>query len=1346
MTSKHEEELKALPDTFKSQKTLDFFQIKERESSQKKSVLEVYPDFQVKPSKDLMVRAKSFYGIWDDDKGLWSTNEFDVQRLVDDALRKHEIQTPGIYDVRRKYLADFSSHSWLQFRNYVSNLSDNYHQLDSKLTFRNTPVVKEDYVSRRLPYDLAEGSTDAWDELTGVLYNDENRAKLEWAIGAIVAGDSKSIQKFLVLYGTQGSGKSTILNIIQWMFEEYWTAFVAKELTSANNSFALEAFKKNPMIAIDHDGDLSKIQDNSKLNALTAHEPMEINEKNKPKYMMRFIAMMFIGSNSPVKITDSRSGLIRRLIDVHPTGNTIPPRRYQTLMTQIKFELGAIAWKCHQTYLSMGKDYYSGYKPVEMMLQTDVFFNFIELHYDLFEEQGGVTLQQAYELYKHFIEESGIEYKLSRIKLRDELRNYFEFFEERAETPAGVRVRSWYSGFKADKFKTSTGKPTEQHMFSLVMEETESIFDKLFKNAPAQYSIENSEGNSQPKYFWDGSERVNSEGKTFTPKPNQIVSTKLSDLDTTKEHYVKVPKTHIVIDFDLKDADGKKSAERNLEAASSWPSTYAEFSKSGEGIHLHYNYKGDPEELVREYEDGIEIKVYTGNSALRRRLSRCNSVAVADLAAGALPTKEKNMMNEQVINDEKHLRALINKALRKEVHPGTKSNVDYIHHVLEEAYSSGQSYNVTDMRARILNFAAKSSNQSLVAIKNVQTMKFASEDILESAKTGEIPDAFKAQKIIDADREVIFDVEVFENLFVICWMYKDAEKESIVAMVNPTAAEVEKLMSMKLVGFFNRQYDNHILYGRYLGYDLLKLYKLSQRLVSGDRDAKFGNAYNISYTDIYDFAATKMSLKKWEIELGIHHLELGIPWDEPVPEHLVEKVVEYCKNDVWATKVVRDHLEADFIARQILADLSGLSMNATTQQHTAKIVFGDDKNPQGKFIYTDLADEFEGYEYKYNPEKKKYESTYMGEETGEGGYVYSEPGMYENVGVIDVESMHPTSIEVLNVFGDYTKNFVELLRLRVALKNGRLDEARQMLGGKIARYLNDEDQIELLVYALKIVINIVYGLTSAKFENAFRDPRNLDNIVAKRGALFMIELKKACQARGWRVVHIKTDSIKLADMTQEMVDFVKDFGTRYGYNFVHEATYDKFCLVNKAVYIAKVGWAEKAKKIGTWEATGAQFAHPYVYKTLFTGEKLAFKDYCETKTVQKGAMYIDYLGLDDTPMALMDELDLNDDMKKFVGKAGQFVPLEPGAGGGALVRKVEDKYHMVQGAKGFYWMEAELVEALKKQSEIDKKYFMKLADAAKAEIAQFGDFYDFVGKEPAPLAILNETDGLATAA
>jgi phage/plasmid-associated DNA primase len=77
-------------------------------------------------------------------------------------------------------------------------------------------------------------------------------------------------------------------------------------------------------VAIQHDGDLSKIEDNTKLNSIIAHEDMMMNEKYKPSYTSRVNAFLLMGTNQPVKISDAKSGIIRRLIDVHPTGAKIP--------------------------------------------------------------------------------------------------------------------------------------------------------------------------------------------------------------------------------------------------------------------------------------------------------------------------------------------------------------------------------------------------------------------------------------------------------------------------------------------------------------------------------------------------------------------------------------------------------------------------------------------------------------------------------------------------------------------------------------------------------------------------------------------------------------------------------------------------------------------------------------------------------------------------------------------------------------------------------------------------------------------------------------------------------------
>lgn len=1252
---------------------MDFYRIAER-LDEKKGTVEIFADFKVVRSKDLMIRGRSFYAIWDEEAGLWSTDEYDVQRLVDEELTQYrnELAKTSPHSISVKYLSNFSSNSWLQFRNYIGHLSDSSTQLDESLTFANSEVKKEDYVSRKLPYALAPGDYSAWDELISVLYSPEERAKIEWAIGAIVSGDAKRIQKFLVLYGSAGTGKSTILNIIQWLFEGYYATFEAKALTGTSNAFSTEVFKSNPLVAIQHDGDLSKIEDNTKLNSIISHEEMTVNEKYKPSYTTIINAFLFMGTNKPVKITDAKSGIIRRLIDVRPTGDKLSARHYQALMARIHFELGAIAYHCLEVYREMGKDFYNGYRPTEMMLQTDVFFNFIEAYYDIFSSQEGTTLKQAYELYKQFCDETLVDWKLPQYKFREELKNYFTDFIERSELPDGTRVRSWYTGFKADHFKVQVQK--DEQVFSLVMDETKSLLDDMLADQPAQLA-----------------------SRAETPsKKWASVETTLSDINTSKLHYVKVPENHIVIDFDLRNEDGEKDPERNLEAASQWPSTYAEFSKGGGGVHLHYLYEGDVSELARLYEDGIEIKVFTGDASLRRRLSRCNNVPVATINSG-LPLREKKMINHGTIKSEKGLRDLIERNLRKEIHPGTKPSVDFIYQILKDAYESGMSYDVTDLRPRILAFANNSSNQAMTCLKLVQTMEWKSEDVIDAAK--ELP---------KDERLVVFDVEVYPDLFVVCWKYEGAPKDTTVRLINPTPQQVEELLSLKLVGFNNRRYDNHIIYGRIMGMSNEELYKLSQKIITQNQ-GHFAQAYNISYADIYDFSSKKQGLKKFQIELGLHHQEMELPWDEPVPEDKIEQVVDYCVNDVDTTDAVLQDRKADFVARQILADLSGLSVNDTTQKHTAKIVFGNDQNAKDKFVYTDLSAEFPGYKYDMG------KSEYRGEITGEGGYVYAEPGMYENVALLDVASMHPTSIEALNLFGEYTENFTALKQARLAIKRGDIESAKKMLGGKLARHLDDESQAEALSYALKIVINIVYGLTSAKFDNAFRDPRNIDNIVAKRGALFMIELKHFVQDRGFQVVHIKTDSIKIPNATPEIIDEIMEFGENYGYTFEHEETYEKLCLVNDAVYIAKT---KQGRKPSHWVAVGTQFQHPYVFKTLFSHEKIKFDDLCETKTVTT-ALYLDFESVE-KPMFLQTDGPL------FIGRAGRFCPIEEGKGGGLLMREKDGKFHAANGTKGYFWLEAEMVKQLGKESQIDMRYFEQLVYEAKLQLEKYGDVERFV--------------------
>ena len=1361
---------------------LDFFKISTRQP--KKDIVEIYPKFRLYPkSHDLMIRGGDFYAVWIEERGLWSTDEQDCLMLIDreikDFYNEHK-DDYGDSTVHVLYMQDADNgmiDKWHKF--CQKQMRDNFHMLDETLIFSNTETNKKDYASKKLNYPLEPGDISAWDKLVGTLYSEEERHKIEWAIGSIISGDSKTIQKFMVLYGAAGTGKSTILNIIQQLFDGYYSVFDAKALGSSSNSFALEAFKTNPLVAIQHDGDLSKIEDNTRLNSLVSHELMTVNEKFKSTYSNRFKCFLFMGTNKPVRITDGKSGLIRRLIDVVPSGNKLSPKEYKTVMKQIEFELGAIASHCLDVYLE-DPGYYDDYIPTSMMGASNDFYNFVIDSYSVFKREDGTTLKAAWEMYKNYCEEAKVPYPFSQRNFKEELKNYFWEFNERFNLDDGSRVRSYYNGFRTDIFNTEEkqSKKEEKGYVWLEFDNVKSIFDEAYSESPAQYA----NSKETPKQKWEK------------------VTTRLSNLDTSKLHYVKVPENHIVIDFDIKDANGKKSFEKNFIAASKWPATYAELSKSEAGIHLHYIYTGDPTKLSRIYDKDIEIKVFTGGSSLRRKLTKCNNLPIAKISSG-LPMKgDDKVINFDGIKSEKALRTMIKKNINKEIHASTKCSIDFIYKILDDAYSSGLNYDVSDMYNSVFAFGAQSTNQADYCMKLVNKMKFKSDEASPAVNNDDEPLVF-------------YDIEVFPNLFLVNWKI-EGEGAPVVRMINPKPSDIEELIRYRLVGFNCRRYDNHLLYARLMGYNNEQLYNLSQKIINSkkgeNRDCFFGEAYNISYTDVYDFASAgnKKSLKKFEIELGIHHQELGLPWDQPVPEERWNEVAEYCDNDVIATEAVFHHLKGDWTARQILADLAGMTVNDTTNSLTTRIIFGKNRKPQNEFCYRNLADPileldteveeflreacpdmmahthgdahsllpyFPGYKFEFG------KSTYRGEEVGEGGYVYSEPGMYGNVALLDVSSMHPHSTIAECLFGPrFTKAYRDIVEGRVDIKHEAWDIVDNAMDGKLRPYIRKVKNGEMtsgeLANALKTAINSVYGLTSASFDNPFRDTRNKDNIVAKRGALFMIDLKHEVQNRGFTVAHIKTDSIKIPDATPEIIQFVMDFGKRYGYTFEHEATYERMCLVNDAVYIAKY---KDGKHAGEWTATGKQFAVPYVFKTLFSKEPIEAKDMCETFSV-KSALYLDMNEKLPDVSGYEKELDkLEDKYKKgklsdttfeeesvrlteliskghdykFVGKVGQFCPVKPDKGGGILCREQNGKYYAATGTTGYRWLESEVLlkeeveeTVISKDGEvktnkkaigipgnveaIDESFYRKLVDDAVTAISQYGDFEWFVSDDP----------------
>lgn len=1370
----------------------DFYKISTEQFGKQHPVIKVFPDFGVEHSKDLMIRGGDFYAVWNEEEKVWDKDPLYIVRKIDESISeevKHLSEKLPANTYEPMFMKNFRTRKWKEFCEFCSSLPDNYEDLDTQVTFLNDKVGRDDHRSKRLSYALKNGNHDSFDLIMRTLYDDDNRTKIEWSIGSIVAGESKNIQKFMVLYGDPGSGKSTVLHIIEKLFEDYVIPFDAKAITTSNNSFAAEMFKTNPLVAIQHDGDLSRIEDNTRLNSIVSHENMTMNEKFKSAYSCAPNAFLFLATNKPVKITDAKSGIVRRLIEVNPSGKKLTRKEYDRAFANIDFELGAIASYCKDVYEKLGKTYYDDYIPYDMMLQTDVFFNFVEENYLAFKNADGVSLKQAYTMYKEYCGEASVDHPLPMYKFREELKNYFkEYYPVARVGEDKHQVRKYYKGFISTRFIDEENVYNEEHRQNSEKEEEQvqqteeqpkpeepkskpidipdwlklkkqiSILDDFLSDCPAQYATKD----ETPQKAWD------------------IIDTKLEDLNTRRIHYILVPLNHIVIDFDLKDENGEKSLALNLEAASKFPKTYAETSKSGQGLHLHYIFQGDPMTLNAVYAPGIEIKVFSGKSSLRRKLNTCNDIPVASISSG-LPLREAKREEPKTIdftaaNGEKSLRTIILKNLRKEYHASTKCSVDFIYKVLEDAYKSGAKYDLRDLRPSVMSFAMHSSHNVDYCLKLVNKMHFMSDDAEE---TIDIPEQQINKDVVIEEKPIVFyDVEVFINLFVVVWK-KQGPGHVFHRMINPTPAEMETLFNYRLIGFNNRDYDNHIIYARYMGYTNEQLYEISQRIISGSVNAKIREAYGISYADIYDFATTKQSLKKWEIELGINHVEWNHPWDEPVAEEDYEKVADYCENDVSATEALFDHLKEDWLARQILADISGGSTNDTTNTLTCKLIFGKEKHPD--LVYTDLAtgdstdgthkdfNAFPGYSWEYHANDNSYHNMFKEEDVGKGGLVWANPGMKGPTITLDSSSHHPSSIIALNLFGKYTPRYKDLLTTKNLLKHKKTDELMTMFDGKLQKWLQNADKsiFKGLTKAIKLALNSAYGLTSAGFTNAMRDPRNVNNIVALRGALFMALLRDEVLEQGYDVLHIKTDSIKVSNYDQSVIDYIVERGKEYGYTMEVEHVFEKICLVNNAVYIAKLS-KDDPDAPGQWTATGAQFAEPYVFKTLFSHEPLIFEDYCQVKSVKDpSAIYLDFneglpdvseyeevlecrkdfpdwtqVGMESATKAhklLQKYFSLTDDELKakiaeghdyrFVGKVGNFVPVREGTGGARLVCKRGNKFDSVSGGKGYRWKEAAVVKANGLDNTIDISYYDRLANEAKDTISKFGDFEWFVSDD-----------------
>ena len=1203
-----------------------------------KKVTSIGPIFRTIDIQDIIIdnKAQEVIAFWDEKAQTWSDNTAKLLVGIDDEIlqkykefQKLHPEAPVTLNMINN-VASVAYRDWLKFLSSVRTPKPTF---NSEVIFSDHTIERSDYATYKLPYTPnPDIDIEGFLEGMSVFYEPAELDKLMWFIGATLTGDIHDIQKFAYLYGRAGSGKGTTINIIKQIFQGPYTGQISLEKLTGKSEFASSQVRDLPVL-YDPEVNLYRMTNDTPLLALTAHEPISVNRKFRDPIEISFRGFLIAASNQPVKVRNIDAGINRRLVDIYQTGGKMDSTQYAAWMDSIPSQVPGIAAYAINKYRTMGRSYFEGYVSQQMLAQTNYMHRFVKTHYDQFTDP--MPLNRAYSQYEEYLASDNVDFKVTRHDFQNDFARYWDHTLQKHQTVGGVQSKFWFYGFD----KSSIGEQNEDTGnagSTISNQEQPNDFDQLFNSS---FNIfESDPGLVYPAQL------ATSTGVPSSPWTK--VTTTSTDIDQSKLHYLLVDKSIIVIDIDTHKPTDKPAMEvlRKLKDVYSLPNTFAEPSRSGSGIHLYYSYSDRIPLKSMELFPQVELKVYNGNASLRRIFTKSNGVkALTSVNYATLKPlfdaaqKEPRMIDSQLksaISTEEEIRTLIKKALRMEIHDHTKPNMDFIAHILDEAVANDVLYNISDLETAITTFATASTNQSDTCIRIAMDLPYKNP---QTDPTVFDPDEFPKAPSghVDPQDFMFYDTEVYRNVFMLSY-YKRSTMDEPKTLINPSQDELYKLFTNEaLVGFNNYRYDDYILYYALMGYGPLELFSVSQQLIQEHASNKLSfKAHDVSYLDLYEIASTKQSLKKWEVDLGLPYDELDIDWNEPLAPELWDRVAAYNRNDTAVLPGLLDAIYGDYEAVELLSQLSGLPLNRTINAHTTQFIFtkkdGTHVKPDSSYTqYTDLRTIFPGYEFD------KYKgSSYLGLNPSNGGYVYSNPGIYKRVVELDIKSMHPTSMKELNYFGPFTENYAALMDVKFFLSDDKLDEAKEALP-ILGPILDDpHTNIKAVIKAVKRALNSAYGLTSATFDNALKNPQNVDNIVAKRGALFMIQLQRKLEEAGTTVVHIKTDSIKVADPTEELIHDIQEFGKQYGYTFEFEDEYAPFTLIDKAQLI---GYSNAHQ---SWHAIGTKFINPYTYKTLFSHEDYVLDDYARTIQSRVGKLYLGDL---------------------FIGRIGSFVASENGS-------------------------------------------------------------------------------------
>lgn len=319
------------------------------------------------------------------------------------------------------------------------------------------------------------------------------------------------------------------------------------------------------------------------------------------------------------------------------------------------------------------------------------------------------------------------------------------------------------------------------------------------------------------------------------------------------------------------------------------------------------------------------------------------------------------------------------------------------------------------------------------------------------------------------DDLLFYDIEVFKHNALI--VFKNIHKEIIRVFHNDFSGLADFIRGKTLVGFNNHHYDDKIIVYMLEQKSNHLIKKLSDRIISGE-SVNFISKPKINSLDVSQQIATqRISLKRIEGNMGKMILESSVPFDHPEPltDEQFYEVLDYCCYDVDTTiDIYLERIESYFQPKQELVEMLGkpeaMKWNTTTisaqllldkpLQQWASVRIPPD---MWLMVPEPVRELWAKYASSYEPPKGTVNIEEFGCDIqfGFGGLhgAHKHIKRERNVKLLDVKSMYPKIIILLNVLKDATEKYNQMLDKRLAIKH-------------INAILSD---------ALKLILNSVYG-------------------------------------------------------------------------------------------------------------------------------------------------------------------------------------------------------------------------------------------------------------------------------